>query len=123
MIGMPALYCGTSVALCILEKFVHVGRTPLPPLALVAVDLPDHHALYEPGIAALPVGWDDLPTSGAAQVFGGAWLELRAGLAMKVPSVIVKEESNVIINPLHPDYRDVRLSIVRPFTFDSRMFK
>ena len=120
---MPALYCGTSIAICVLEKFVHVSRTPLPPLALVAVDVPDHHRLYEPGTAALPAGWDDLPTSVAAQVFGRAWLALRANLAMKVPSAIVNEEANVVINPLHPDYGDVELSIVRPFTFDSRMFK
>lgn len=120
---MPALYCGTSIAICVLEKFVHVSRTPLPPLALVAVDVPDHHRLYEPGTAALPAGWDDLPTSVAAQVFGGAWLALRANLAMKVPSAIVNEEANVVINPLHPDDGDVELSIVRPFTFDSRMFK
>lgn len=123
MVGMPALYCGTSIAICILEKFVHLSRAALPPLALVAVDVPDHHRLYEPAIAALPAGWDDLPTSGTAQVFGGAWLTLRANLAMKVPSAIVNEETNVIINPLHPDYGDVELSIIRPFTFDSRMFK
>ncbi|WP_167079899.1 RES family NAD+ phosphorylase [Massilia aquatica] len=115
--------CATSVALCVVEKFVHVERTPLPPLALVAVDVPDHHTVYEPGITALPAGWDDLPTSGTAQVFGGAWLASRASLAMKVPSAIVKEECNVIINPLHPDYGDVQLSVIRPFTFDSRMFK
>ncbi|WP_166878304.1 RES family NAD+ phosphorylase [Massilia mucilaginosa] len=123
VIGMPALYCATAVALCVIEKFVHVERTPLPPLALVAVDVPDHHTLYEPGIAALPARWDDLLTSATAQLFGGTWLASRTNLAMKVPSAIVKEEFNVIINPLHPDYRDVQLSIIRPFTFDSRMFK
>lgn len=123
MVGMPALYCGTSIAICVIEKFVHLSRTALPPLALVAVDVPNHHRLYEPGIAALPTGWDDLPTSAAAQVFGGAWLSLRTSLAMKVPSAIIKEEANIIINPLHPDYGEVELSIIRPFTFDHRMFK
>ncbi|WP_338764172.1 RES family NAD+ phosphorylase [Massilia sp. METH4] len=122
-VGMPALYCGTSVALCSLEKFVHVGAGPLPPMVLAAVDIPDDTVLHEPAVAALPAGWDALPTSKAAQSFGGAWLARGAELGMKVPSAIVPEETNVILNPRHPAYGAVALSIVRPFMFDDRMFK
>lgn len=122
-IGMPALYCGTSIALCALEKLVHLGALPLPSLMLVAVDLPDDTEMADPGIADLPPGWDALPTSAAAQAFGGAWLARGAQLALKVPSAIVPEEANVILNPRHPRYADVVLSVVRPYTFDGRMFK
>lgn len=122
-IGMPALYSGTSIAICSLEKFVHVGAAPLPPLVLVAVDIPDDVVLYDPGVAGLPVGWDAMPTSDAAQAFGGAWLARGAELALKVPSAIVHEEANVVLNPHHPDFAQVELSVIRPFTFDDRMFK
>ncbi|SFU61975.1 RES family NAD+ phosphorylase [Pseudoduganella namucuonensis] len=122
-IGMPALYGATSISLCSLEKFVHAGAGPFPPLALVAIDLPDDSPLYVPEIAALPHGWDAMPTSGPAQVFGGAWLARGAELAMKVPSAIVPEEANVVVNPRHPGYARILLSIVRPFAFDRRMFK
>jgi RES domain-containing protein len=122
-VGMPALYGGTSIAIASLEKLVHVGATPLPPLLLVAIDIPDDTAIYDPGIAGLPAGWDAMPTSAAAQAFGGAWLAKGTELAMKVPSAIVPEEANVILNPHHPDYAKVVLSIVRPFTFDARLFK
>ena len=54
-------YCATSIAVCALEKFVHIGSGVLPPQVLVAVDLPDDCAVFDPGIAALPEGWDDLP--------------------------------------------------------------
>ncbi|MDQ1812102.1 RES family NAD+ phosphorylase [Massilia sp. CCM 9210] len=111
------------MAICALEKFVHLGPAPLPPLVLVAVDIPDHCSLYDPGMAALPAGWDAMPTSDTAQAFGGAWLSRRAELAMKVPSAIVNEEANVILNPHHPGYPDVELNVIRPFTFDDRMFK
>ncbi len=40
---------------------------------------------------------------------------------MRVPSVIVGESVNLIINPEHPAYADVKLSIARPFRFDPRM--
>ena len=121
--GIPALYCGTSIALCSLEKFVHIGTAPFPPLVLVAVDMPDGSPLYTPSIAELPIGWDTMPTSAAAASFGGAWLASRSKLAMIVPSAIVSEESNVVINTRHPDYAHVALTVVRPFTFDGRMFK
>lgn len=122
-VGLPALYCGSSVALCALEKFVHVSSAPMPPLVLVGVDLPDIASIYKPKASELPKGWDDLPTSSSAQAFGRAWLEKGEHLAMWVPSVLLPEEYNVIINPLHPEYGHVQFAIVRPFSFDERMFK
>ncbi len=121
--GAPALYCATSIALCGLEKFVDVGAAPFPPLVLVAVDIPDGSALYKPTIAGLPLGWDAMPTSAAAASFGGAWLASGKQLGMIVPSALVPEEGNVIINTRHPDYAHVELTVVRPFTFDGRMVK
>jgi hypothetical protein len=35
----------------------------------------------------------------------------------------VQEATNLVINPLHRDYGKVRLEVVRPFSFDPRMFK
>lgn len=122
-IGLPALYCGGSVAITSLEKLVHLGSNPFPPLMLVAVDLPDACAVFEPDINTLPDGWATLPTSASAQSFGGAWLRRSDTLAMKIPSVIVPEESNFVINPLHPDYAQVQLTALRPFSFDRRLVK
>jgi RES domain-containing protein len=122
-VGMPALYCGASIAICALEKFVHVGQASLPPLVLVAVDLPDDCSIFTPDTSELPAGWDELPTSTSAQGLGRAWLERGETLAMRVPSVVLPEESNVIVNPQHSDYVRVQLTVVRPFTFDGRMYK
>ncbi|WP_414650337.1 RES family NAD+ phosphorylase [Duganella sp.] len=121
-VGMPALYCGTSIAITALEKFVHIASTRLP-LVLVAVDIPDETSIYEPDPTTLPAGWDALPTSASAQAFGGAWLASNANLALKIPSAILPEEANVMVNPRHPDYPAVKLTVVRPFTFDPRMGK
>lgn len=122
-VGMPALYCGASIAICALEKFVHIGQAPLPPLVLVAVDLPERSRVFTPAPDELPGRWDELPTSASAQALGRHWLEHTDALAMRVPSVVLPEESNVIVNPLHRDYALVQLSILRPFSFDQRMFR
>jgi RES domain-containing protein len=122
-VGMPALYCGASIAICALEKFVHGAQVPLPPMVLVAVDLPDDCAIFRLTANELPDGWDELPTCTSAQNLGRAWLERGETLAMSVPSVVLPEESNVIVNPRHLDYVHMQLTEVRPFTFDRRMYK
>jgi RES domain-containing protein len=122
-VGLPAFYCGASIAICALEKFVHVGQAPLPPLVLVAVDIPDESEFFAPAVDQLPPGWDTLPTSAVAQDLGRKWLERGTALAMHVPSAVLPEENNVILNPRHPQFLDVELTVVRPFSFDQRMFK
>lgn len=120
-IGVPALYGGASIAVCALEKLVHLGSGVLPPQVLVAVDLPAECAIFTPAPDQLPAGWDALPTSLAAQAFGGRWLREAGQLAMRVPSAIVPEEANIVINPAHPDFARVVLTAVRPFSFDQRL--
>lgn len=118
---MPVLYSGGSVALTALEKLVHLGLAPCPSLVLVAVDIPDTAIVYEPDLAALPVGWDALPISASAQTFGESWLRRNDTLAMKIPSAFVPEEANFVINPAHANYPEIQITVLRPFAFDRRL--
>ncbi len=122
-IGIPALYCGTTIAISALEKFVHVAGGALPPQVLVAVDVPDDCDIFAPHIPALPSGWDAMPASTAAQAFGSRWLAGMTQVAMQVPSAIVHEGANVVLNPRHPELARVTFTEIRPFTFDPRMYK
>lgn len=123
-VGLPAMYAGTTVEICALEKFVHIGGYKDPPLVLVSIEVPDDKSLrFQPTISSLPKDWSDLPTSAGAQEFGRQWLMSAAQLVLLVPSAIVPEATNALINPMHPAYKDIKLSIVREFTFDARMFK
>lgn len=122
--GIPALYAGTNVEICALEKLAHLAGVDPPPLKLVSVDIPDNSKLvYTPAMKVLPAGWSDLPISAASQEFGRRWLEKAAQLVMLVPSALVPEAINAVINPLHSEYKHVMLEIVRDFTFDSRVLK
>lgn len=122
--GQPALYAAMTVELAVLEKFVHTEEIDEERLVLVAIDLPDDPELgLDVGHEDLPEGWDDLEDGGSATAFGTAFLEKREYLYMRVPSVIVSEGVNLVINPAHPAYNGVRLSVARTFSFDPRMFK
>ncbi|MGI4721638.1 MAG: RES family NAD+ phosphorylase [Janthinobacterium lividum] len=120
--GCAALYAAMTVELAVLEKFVHTEKDEQG-LVLVAVDLPDDPGLgMDVARADLPDGWDDLDDGGSATEFGTAFLQKCHHLYMRVPSVIVGEGVNLIVNPEHPAYADVKLSIARSYRFDPRMF-
>jgi RES domain-containing protein len=121
--GLAALYAATSAELAVLEKFVHADDDNSP-LVLVAIDLPDDPSLgLDVPLIRLPQGWDSMPASTAAAQFGSAFLKNCSHLYMRVPSTIVQEGTNLVINPMHRDYDKVRLEVVRSFSFDPRMFR
>jgi RES domain-containing protein len=71
----------------------------------------------------LPQEWSALPAPASTQEFGRQWLASASQLAMLVPSAIIPESINAVINPEHPAYHHVKLNVVREFSFDARMFK
>jgi RES domain-containing protein len=118
------MYAGMTIEICALEKFVHLGGSPHPPLVLVAIDVPDdENQADRPSLSELPADWAELPTPASTQEFGRLWIASARGLLMFVSSAVIPEASNVVINPRHPAYRDIRLTIVRDFAFDARRFK
>ncbi len=123
-VGYPVMYAGTTIEICALEKYVHLAGVMHPPLRLVSVDIPDDaRLLYIPKLSELPDQWAALPIGTESQEFGKRWIEAADTLAMQIPSAIIPEAANIVINPKHSAYRRVQLQIVRDFVFDARMRK
>lgn len=120
-IGMPMLYAASSISLAAVERLVHLGHSPWPEQELVAIDFPDSAEIYRPSHDVLPARWDAMPTSSAAQAFGRAWLIDGTSLAMAVPSVVIPEQVNILLNPMHPEFSQVVLTRLRPFALDLRL--
>jgi RES domain-containing protein len=59
----------------------------------------------------------------AARDFGTTWMKSRRSLALAIPSVVIPEEHNLLLNPEHPDLTDVRISGPHSFEFDARLFR
>lgn len=122
--GFAALYAASSIELAALEKFVHTGGLTPKGLVLVAVDLPDDDGpIGTAPLLELPPNWNALPGSDQAQAYGTNWLRQAQQLALLLPSVVVPEARNALINPLHPRYAEVGMTVIRPFDFDPRMFR
>jgi len=120
-VGIPMIYAASSRALACLETVVHLNAGGLPfNRYLVEVEVPDDlwaaAEIADP--ATLAVGWDANPAGHVSFDFGSAWaMEMRSALLL-VPSVIMLEEQNLLINPAHPDAVDIRALRVRPWLYD-----
>jgi RES domain-containing protein len=120
--GIACVYAAGSRALAALELLVHASPELLRvEFQLVEIELPD--ALIESGLVA-PPRWDEFPAGANSQDFGNRWLKrsmAAAKAALAVPSVIMPEEMNYLLNPLHPAFRDVGIRRRRRFRLDPRL--
>ncbi len=124
--GTPILYASTSRALAALETIVHLNAGGLPfNRYLVEITVPDdiwNLAQVETS-STLKVGWDAEPASATSIDFGTNWATGSSSLLLVVPSVIVPEEQNVLVNPRHRDIGRLRVNRVRKWLFDPRLIK
>ncbi|WP_308419605.1 RES family NAD+ phosphorylase [Chitinimonas koreensis] len=116
------LYCADSIALACLETLVHLRGGGLPlNRYLVRIEIPD--ALWDAAErvdAAALVGWDALPAGKTSLDHGEAWVRGMRSAVMLVPSIVVPEECNVLVNPRHPGVGGITASKVRRWVYDSR---
>jgi RES domain-containing protein len=120
--GTRMVYTAQSQALAILEILVHLERAGiLPSYSLCAAHFEeDLVEALDP--EALPDNWRSYPSSSGLRAIGDAWVAEQTSAVLEVPSVIVDDESNYLINPAHPDFFSITTSEPRPFEFDARLF-
>lgn len=122
--GLPMLHASQSRALACLETLVHLDDGGLPlNRYLVQIDIPEPvwAAARVETATSLPVGWDAEPMSATSVDFGTAWARSGASAILRVPSVIVPEEENILINPAHPDAAGITATKVRRWLYDPRL--
>ncbi len=115
-------YASTSLALAAMELFVHIEPNLIPSdLVSISAELPVDEPVQQWSIDTLPSNWwsDEL---GPIRELGDQWIRSKQSLAVLVPSVPIRQEWNILINPLNPGIGKLKLESVQPFTFDARMF-
>ena len=123
--GMALLYTSSTIALAVLETVVHLSSSGLPlNRYLIRIDIPDNlwSLREESDQHSVPSGWDALPAGTASLGFGDTWLRSQRSVILAVPSVIVPEEKNILINPTHPEARNITARSLRRWTYDPRLF-
>ena len=111
------VYCATSPALAALETFVHLSPAQrvigkMPKLRLLEIIVSDD-VIFGPSMSP------NLPFD--QKSVGDGFLQYNLSVGMVVPSMVITQDQNVLLNPRHSDFaRSVKLSAVYDFEYDSR---
>ena len=121
--GVPVVYCSTSIALATLETVHYLRGGGLPfNRYLVRIAIPDVVWNARQVLDPFPGGWDAIPAGLSGKRAGDGWIAAGKSALLLVPSVIVPDEYNVLLNPRHADAAAVTASTVRRWSYDPRFF-
>jgi RES domain-containing protein len=122
--GRPVVYTSASISLAVLEYTVNYRqRGWVPATVLGRVTMPASVRVETVSIEELPKNWFAAHPPPQLQTLGGEWLERGETAVWKVPSAVVTEEWDYLLNPLHADFRKFRRSRSTPFSFDQRLVR
>lgn len=122
-VGNAVLYTAENRALCAAEIAVHTPLGIVPQdYFLVTLEIPKRASIRTIKPVELPEKWRVFPYLPATLLIGDQFLNEGSHLVLKVPSAVIPGEFNYLINPRHPDFRNVKLLQSEPFEFDQRMF-
>lgn len=115
-----AVYVASSTALALLETIVHAPSRLLPRYVVFPVEF-DDALVVDAEPSRLPANWRENPFPADLQAIGDAWLDRAESAVLRVPSAVVPDESNYILNPEHPDFRRIRIGPSYPLDVDRRL--
>jgi RES domain-containing protein len=122
--GKAVVYTSSHLSLSVLETYVHLPselREDLPEMEAVSIRIPEGAGSTKVTAERFDVLMTAPDPYATCQSVGDDWFTRGADLALEVPSVLVPEETNVVLNALHPAMREVRIVASRTFRFDPRL--
>lgn len=103
--GFPVLYTASNPSLALLELYVHIKNSTPPNLKLIKLAIDEKYLTKKAlRIPDLPSYWNDNPAPEALQLMGQEWITESKTLIMEVPSSIMPEDTNYIVNVGHKDF-------------------
>jgi RES domain-containing protein len=118
--GTSVVYCSHSLALAALEIFVHLDQWQIDfELVAIPVTFPakiSNTQLTSSELKALLKQQD-------MQTIGSEWASGKKSCVLRVPSAIIPQEENIILNPQHDDFKQIKIGAPQPFNFDERLTK
>ncbi len=122
--GNAVVYTSGSRSLATVEYLVHLPLSVLPlDVYMAEIEMPDPESVEPVSLDNLPPDWRAFPAPIQLAEIGETWV--RAGLSpvLKVPSAVVKDEWNYLLNPRHPLFQTIRIVSVEDWLFDPRLLE
>jgi len=122
--GSSVLYTSESRSLATVEYLVHLPISVLPSDVCIAeIEIQEIASTQTVEIADLPKYWMNYPAPMELMEIGEEWKRIGTSLVLKVPSVVVKNEWNYLINPIHPSFQNVKVVSIEEYIFDQRLMR
>ncbi|HVI47408.1 MAG TPA: RES family NAD+ phosphorylase [Chitinophaga sp.] len=122
--GHAIVYTAGSRALSALEVLVHIPlKNIVQDFCIATIHIPDDITIKAMAKQDLPSGWQSLAPDPELQCIGDEWIETSKYAVLRIPSVVIPEEFNYLINPLHPEAERITITNMQPFLFDQRLSK
>lgn len=119
--GQEVIYTATSRSLALVEILVHLPRSIIPQdILLQTIYIPSLLQIHKMTADQLPSGWNRVPPGPESQRIGSRLLQDH--MLVLVPSAIVQDEWNLLINPHFSGFSDIVLLSQEPFPLDKRLF-
>ena len=120
--GVPIVYTAASQSLAMLEMLVQ--DQPLRARYVIfETRIPAGMAIDHVRVDHLPSDWREITARAKLQAIGAEWARKRNTAVLAVPSAIVPAESNYLLNPLHPDFKRIRIGKPTTVETDLRLIK
>jgi RES domain-containing protein len=122
--GVSVVYTSATLALAALEYFVNADPVNSPAdLVARPAQIPDDLLIKTVSISDLPRNWRNFPAPEELRMLGTKWAQSMETVASAVPSAVIPQENNYLLNPLHSDFSKIVVGEPEPFSFDLRMWK
>ncbi len=119
--GIPMLYASINISLTVLEMLVNNQFKDFSiPLSLMTISLPDNSHENEIKLKKLKNDWAE--DTSYTKYIGNEFVKSNSNLYLQVPSAVMLEEHNFLINPLHNDHKKIKIIDVKSFRTDKRLF-
>lgn len=122
--GTSVVYASESRALATAEYLVHVPMALVPDdLSIVTIQIPDNVGQETIKPEVLPSNWRAYPSPKDLADIGSRWVREKRSLVLRVPSVVVQGDFNILINPAHQDMTGVKIHVITPYELDKRLLR
>ncbi len=119
---VPVLYTAASRSLACLENLVHrSGEGANSNFRIMVIEVPDDITISQIHLKDLPKGWNRVAAYPVCRALGEQWINQGKSCLLSVPSSIIPQEKNILLNSLHPEFNRIKLKGVEPFFFDERL--
>ena len=118
--GLPVVYLAETAAGALLEVCVHTAANDVPPnYTLLEITVPAAIKIEAISADSLPEDWSE--NLEATRAVGSEWLRSNRSALLRVPSILAPATFNVLLNPAHPDSKQIAITAVLEYPFDPRL--